>query len=174
MFLPRKLSAPKPWVWDKEIDVLAIPERGAYPATEEGAAEFQAAQDKYDAAWAEFRKTGNVAAVPVKPGCVATVFHLASLTIDQIRHIDGLPVGANITETIAYGCHNIENLSRPLAATGDAMEIVKVVRVASQCGYRLPDEILELFQDDRLRLAVYLEIKRAGRVTKEAAKSDRG
>ena len=153
--------------------MLAIPARGDYPATEAGAAEYEAAQAKYDAEWDEFRRTGNVAAVPVKPGCMPTVFHLASLTIDQIRHIDGLAGGANITETIAYGCHNIENLYREVDA-GGATEPVKVVRVESRCGYRLSDEILELFQDDRLRLAVYLEIKRAGRVTKEAAKSDRG
>lgn len=178
LFLP-KVSADKAWCWRGDPTFSPPPARAAYKSD----AEHEAALQAYEDAWARHEETGDMEPLGpyLLPGNTPTVFIIGSLTTKQREYVTNksvqitagtaqTAVGTILSETIAYGCHDIKNLPYEDEATGET-GILEVKRIQTDVGLRLPPLAMRIFD---LYPALMAEIAvRIGRpLPKETRKSD--
>jgi hypothetical protein len=163
------LTQPRPVVFSGD-DALDRPEREDFPKEGEGDAAYEAARATFDEAWKRYEATYDVSVLPLRSGCQPTLFMVASLTTKQQAVIASCTRWGDVQlETLAYGVHDIRNL-RSVDEAGTETT-VKVERLPSDAGPRLPDEVLALFVDDGLRMEIWARVKEANSLSKEDRKS---
>lgn len=164
-----RLTGDRQLVWADD-DALERPSREAFLDTPEGQAAFDAALAEWKGAFriadGRFARAEDVKPFWVRSGCEPTIFCVGSLTVAQASSVAGLRLGEGSREAIAYGCHDIRGL-RVEDENGKPVEL-KWKRCKGEHGMRLPDEILAIFNDSGLRLAMWLAIQESSGVSPEA------
>ncbi len=174
-----KLAADRPVIFSGDdalkVPVPPEPPTGALTEAQEQAHRearkaYEEAKAAYDAKWQEYLKTYDVAVLPLHEGRTPTVFHVGSLTIEQVAHVDGLAdLGAKVIETLAYGIHGVTGFL--VETAGGALTLAEVTRTETKHGKRLTPEALALFTDDTLRWELWGHVKLASTLSKEQRKS---
>lgn len=178
--IQRRLTAPRTVVYseDDALDRPGLaPDRSAFPLGREGdeahavaLKDHEAALQRWNEIWKGYLETFDLSVLPIRPGCEPTVFLVQSLTTAQVQHIESsVRWGERMLETLAYGVAGITGLWGE-DDKGNRFR-VEVKRVPSQLGERLSDEVLALFADDKLRNEIWLRVKEACSLSREARKS---